>query len=88
MYYVLLAPGTDRQEVLQRMKADGINAVFHYVPLHSSPGGVRYGRAAGSLERTDDLSERLIRLPLWIGISADQQAMVIDSLLGAIAAAR
>jgi dTDP-4-amino-4,6-dideoxygalactose transaminase len=85
MYYVLLSPGTDRQAVLQRMKDDGINAVFHYVPLHSSPGGLRYGRAAGSLERTDDLSERLIRLPLWIGMTPEDQAMVVDSLQRAIA---
>jgi len=85
MYYVLLAPGIDRQAVLQRMKEDGINAVFHYVPLHSSPGGLRYGRAAGTLERTDDLSERLIRLPLWIGMTPEEQGMVVDSLQRAIA---
>jgi dTDP-4-amino-4,6-dideoxygalactose transaminase len=84
MYYVLVSPHADRHAVLQQMKEDGINAVFHYVPLHSSPGGLRYGRAGGSLDRTDDLSERLIRLPLFLGITPESQAMVVDSLLRAI----
>ncbi|MCT7085283.1 DegT/DnrJ/EryC1/StrS family aminotransferase, partial [Salmonella enterica] len=52
----------------------------HYVPLHSSPGGLRFGRTSGSLAVTDELSERIIRLPLWIGLSADQQAYVVERI--------
>lgn len=77
MYYVLLAPGINRQEVLDEFKRNEISCVFHYVPLHSSPGGLNYGRTHGSLELTTNLSERLIRLPLWVGITEDQQDRVV-----------
>lgn len=83
MYYVLLSPGIDRQAVLTELKRNEINSVFHYVPLHSSPAGRRYGRVNGLLNNTDDLSERLVRLPLWVGINPDQQDRACDVLLGA-----
>ncbi|MBI4921078.1 MAG: dTDP-4-amino-4,6-dideoxygalactose transaminase [Devosia nanyangense] len=88
MFYVLLERDVDRQAVLGWMKAEGIGAVFHYVPLHSSSAGMRYGRSHGSCAVTDDLSARIIRLPLWIGISPDQQQRVVDVLARSIAAAR
>jgi dTDP-4-amino-4,6-dideoxygalactose transaminase len=84
MYYVLLSPGIDRQAVLDRLKNDGINAVFHYVPLHSSRAGQKYGRASGDLSITDSISERLIRLPLWIGLTLGQQNSVVKSLNSAV----
>ncbi|WP_247514909.1 dTDP-4-amino-4,6-dideoxygalactose transaminase [Bradyrhizobium sp. 157] len=80
MYYVLLAPEIDRQPVLDGLKQSGIGAVFHYVPLHSSPAGRRYGRAHGELALTTSLSLRLIRLPMWCGLSEDQQQRVCDVL--------
>ena len=80
MYYVLLAPGIDRQAVLRKLNDNGIHAVFHYVPLHSSPGGMRFGRAHGDLSLTTSLSERLIRLPMWLGLSEVQQQRVCDVL--------
>jgi dTDP-4-amino-4,6-dideoxygalactose transaminase len=80
MYYVLLAPGTDRQMVLRELKASGIHAVFHYVPLHSSPAGLRFGRADGDLKLTTSLAERLIRLPMWLGLEEVQQQRVCDVL--------
>jgi dTDP-4-amino-4,6-dideoxygalactose transaminase len=80
LYYVLLAPGIDRGEVLRNLKAAGVNAVFHYVPLHSSPAGRRLGRARGDLAVTDDLATRLIRLPMWIGLSEAQQQRVCDTV--------
>jgi dTDP-4-amino-4,6-dideoxygalactose transaminase len=80
MYYVLLAPGINRQDVLDEFKHNEIFSVFHYVPLHSSPGGMRYGRTHGSLELTNDLSDRLIRLPLWVGLTEDQQYQVVNVL--------
>lgn len=84
MYYVMLASEVDRQAVLRELKRHEINAVFHYVPLHSSHAGQRYGRTHGSLEMTDQLSERLIRLPLWIGLTAAQQERVVSVLAEAI----
>ncbi|WP_354141648.1 dTDP-4-amino-4,6-dideoxygalactose transaminase [Bradyrhizobium sp. LB11.1] len=80
LYYVLLAPGIDRGTVLGRLKEAQINAVFHYVPLHSSPAGRRFGRQSGELSLTTSLSERLIRLPMWIGLSETQQQRVCDTL--------
>ena len=84
MYYVLLPEKTARQPVLDALKAQGIHAVFHYVPLHSAPAGQRYGRAHGAMSRTDMLSARLIRLPLFSGLSASEQEHVIAVLLSAL----
>lgn len=88
MYYVLLAPGIDRQAVLSELKRNEISSVFHYVPLHSSPGGLRYGRTHGSLEVTDSQSERLVRLPLWVGLAEADQKRVVDVLTFAVDRAR
>ena len=55
--------------VLDEFKRNDIGVVFHYVPLHSSPAGERYGRVHGSLEVADHQSKRLVRLPLWYGLS-------------------
>jgi dTDP-4-amino-4,6-dideoxygalactose transaminase len=84
MYYVLLASGIDRQMVLDKFRRHDIWTVFHYIPLHSSPAGRRYGRAHGSLEVTIDQSERLIRLPLWVGMTGQQQEKVVEVLLRAV----
>lgn len=80
MYYVLLAQEVDRQKVLDAFKRAEICSVFHYIPLHSSPAGNRYGRAHGELEVTNRQSERLVRLPLWVGLSAEQQCRIVEVL--------
>ena len=80
IYYILLNPGTNRDRVLAELRINGIGAVFHYVPLHSSPAGQRYGRVSGEMRNTDDLSSRLIRLPIWSGISVAQQHTVVEAL--------
>lgn len=84
IFYVLLGSGIDRKRVLEEMKRNGVYALFHYVPLHSSPAGQRYGRVHGNLKNTDQLSERIIRLPIWIGMSESDQTRVVDSLKSAI----
>ncbi len=68
------------KEVIDALKRAQIDAVFHYVPLHSSPAGQRHGRTQGRLKKTEALSQRLIRLPLWVGISGAQQDRVCDAL--------
>lgn len=83
LYYVLLPQGTKRDDVLGKLRAAEIQAVFHYVPLHSAPAGMRFARTHGDLARTTELSERLIRLPFWIGLTEAQQQRVCDTL-GAI----
>lgn len=84
MYYVLLPSEIDRQQILCEFKKNGINSVFHYVPLHSSPGGQRYGRTHEGLEVTIRQSERLVRLPLWVGLSPEQQECVVAVLGNAL----
>ena len=84
MYYVLLAPEIDRQYVLSELKKNDIYSVFHYVPLHSSPAGQRYGRAHGELEVTVKQSERLVRLPLWVGLAPAQQERIVEVLSNAL----
>jgi dTDP-4-amino-4,6-dideoxygalactose transaminase len=64
MYYMLLDSLATRTALIAHLKAQGINPVFHYVPLHSSPAGRKYGRVSGSMQVTDELNERLLRLPL------------------------
>ena len=78
--FVLAAPGIDRDAVLARLRAEGIAATFHYVPLHSAPAGRRMGRSHGSMVVTDDAAARLIRLPLWVGIGEAEQGRVLDAL--------
>ncbi|WP_434715347.1 dTDP-4-amino-4,6-dideoxygalactose transaminase [Paraburkholderia sp. A3RO-2L] len=84
MYYVLLAADVDRDVVLQRMKQNGIGAVFHYVPLHTAPAGRVVGRAHGALPVTENLPARLVRLPLWVGLTHSEQDEVIEVLLRSI----
>lgn len=80
MYYVLVDSLDERQRVLEAFRQQEIGAVFHYVPLHSAPAGLRYGRTHGSLAVTESLADRLIRLPLWFGISESEQARVVEVL--------
>lgn len=80
MYYIILDEGIDRQSVIDGLKADGISAVFHYVPLHSSPGGMRFGRIGSKMTVSDDLPERLLRLPMYVGLTEELQRRVADSL--------
>ena len=68
MYYLLLPSLDARQAFIAHLREQGIGAVFHYIPLHSSPAGLRHGRADGPLPVTDDASDRLVRLPLWVGL--------------------
>jgi len=73
IYYLLLNKRYNRDSVLQKMKEQGVNAVFHYQPLHSSPAGKKYGKYSSPLPVTDDISERIIRLPLWIGFNQHER---------------
>lgn len=72
MYYLLLPDLTARTAFISRMRDEGVNCVFHYVPLHTSPAGQRLGRTQGGLEVTEKMAERLVRLPLWLGLEEEQ----------------
>jgi dTDP-4-amino-4,6-dideoxygalactose transaminase len=80
MYYLILSDEINRDELLSHLRNNGINCVFHYVPLHSSPGGSKFGRSVGDMSVTNKKSEALIRLPLWIGMSTEQQEFVMTSI--------
>ena len=84
MYYILLDTECDRQRVLDEFKRNDIWPVFHYVPLHESPAGKRYGRIHGEMNVTVTQSERLVRLPLWVGITQPEQDRVIEVLNSAV----
>lgn len=78
MYYLLLRDLGDRTAFIDAMKQAGINCVFHYVPLHSSPKGYELSRSSGDLPLTNDLADRLVRLPLWLGLE-EKLDYVIES---------
>jgi dTDP-4-amino-4,6-dideoxygalactose transaminase len=83
MYYILLESMDKRAAIISHLKEQGVLAVFHYVPLHNSPAGKKFGRTSCSLLHTDDLADRLLRLPLWVGM-AEAQDTVIAQLNAAI----
>jgi dTDP-4-amino-4,6-dideoxygalactose transaminase len=84
MYYVLVRDLEERTRVLAELDAAGVNAVFHYVPLHSSPAGRRFGRSVGDLATTTSMSERLIRLPIWPDMPDESIDYVVAELDRAI----
>jgi dTDP-4-amino-4,6-dideoxygalactose transaminase len=68
MFYLLMRDAGDRDAFIAHMRDAGIITPFHYVPLHSAPGGRRYGRSDGALPVTDDISARLVRLPMFFAL--------------------
>jgi dTDP-4-amino-4,6-dideoxygalactose transaminase len=83
MYYVMLPDLVSRTRLIAHLAAVDVHAVFHYVPLHDSPQGRRVGRTSGDLRNTVDTSERLVRLPLWLGLE-DEQDRVIEAVLDGV----
>lgn len=81
IYYLLVEDLETRSALIAYLKAQGIQSTFHYVPLHSAPAGLKYGRTSGRLSVTDTLSERLIRLPLGAAMSLTEAKYVIESVL-------
>jgi len=71
MFYILLKNENERQAMIKHLEESGINSVFHYVPLHSSPVGRRLGYKSGDLEVTEDISGRLLRLPFYYDLDLE-----------------
>ena len=80
LFYLLLESVEKRDELMAYLRRAGIYSVFHYVPLHSSPAGQRLGRVGSSMQWTDDLSGRLLRLPLYYDMNDEEQDRVIESV--------
>jgi dTDP-4-amino-4,6-dideoxygalactose transaminase len=85
MFYVIPNEKIERAQVIANLKHQGIHSVFHYVPLHSSHFGLKTGKTYTScLPVTDFVSNQLIRLPFWVGLSAESQGQVIKTLLNSV----
>jgi dTDP-4-amino-4,6-dideoxygalactose transaminase len=85
MYHLLLPSRAPRDAFIAALRRRRVDAVFHYVPLHSSPAGRRHGRCAGSLEQTTRQSERVVRLPLWAAMTDATCDRVIAAVEAAVA---
>lgn len=70
----------ERTALLMHLKEKGIGAIFHYVPLHSSPAGLRFGRTSGDLSITNDLSERILRLPMYYEMKNEEVERVVEGI--------
>jgi dTDP-4-amino-4,6-dideoxygalactose transaminase len=80
MYYLKARDLDERTALLDHLKHCGVMAVFHYVPLHSSTAGLRFSRFHGDDRHTTRESERLLRLPLWYGMSSREHEQVIQAV--------
>jgi dTDP-4-amino-4,6-dideoxygalactose transaminase len=76
MFYLLMRDIDDRDALIAHLREAGITAPFHYVPLHSAPGGRRFGRAEGDLPVTDAAYSRLIRLPLYFALGDEIERVI------------
>jgi dTDP-4-amino-4,6-dideoxygalactose transaminase len=81
MYYLLLPDLDSRTRLIEHLKARGILAVFHYLPLHLSRMGRLYGGRPGDCPVTEDASDRLLRLPFFNSLTAAEQAEVVAAIL-------
>ena len=81
MYYLLLPNLNKRTSFIGYMKERNINCVFHYVPLHTSPQGKKVGVCSGRLDVSSDIANRIVRLPIWVGLSAQEQNRIVESTL-------
>ena len=81
MFYIKCRDYCTRQAYIQYMKEKNVLCVFHYVPLHSAPAGVKFGRFNGTDEYTTSISDRLVRLPMYYGISAEERQYIINNTL-------
>lgn len=80
MFYIKVKDLKERSAMIAHLKEHNINAVFHYVPLHTSPAGREFGRFHGEDRYTTQESERIIRLPMYYGLSKEEQRTVIDTI--------
>jgi dTDP-4-amino-4,6-dideoxygalactose transaminase len=80
LFYVIVKNGKIRDNLLQYFKSRGILAIFHYLPLHLSPMGRKMGYREGQLPVTEKISSRLVRLPLFYGLTSSEQDTVLGTL--------
>jgi dTDP-4-amino-4,6-dideoxygalactose transaminase len=81
MFYILLSDLQQRQALIAHLKSRGINAIFHYLPLHLSPMGQKYGGKSGDCPVTESVSDRLLRLPFFNELTEADQDRVVKALI-------
>ena len=80
MFYIKTKDMVERTALIDFLKKKEILSVFHYVPLHSAPAGLKFGRFHGEDRYTTKESERLLRLPLYYGLKADQVSYIAEQV--------
>lgn len=80
IYYILLNSSQERAALWAHLKEQGIQSTTHYVPLHSAPAGLRFGRVSGSMTVTEDLADRLLRMPMYADLQPEQVNAVLDQV--------
>ena len=80
MFYIITRTHNERDSMMRYLNASGINSVFHYVPLHSSLAGRKFGKSQGALDITDSISKRLLRLPLYYDLKIKDVDFVINKI--------
>jgi dTDP-4-amino-4,6-dideoxygalactose transaminase len=80
MFYVIMLSVESRHALVSNLTSFGILAVFHYLPLHLSSMGLRFGGCQGGCPVPEDLADRLLRLPFFTGVSGSEQAQIIDAV--------
>ena len=83
MYYILLPDLAARTAVIAKLRAAEVQTVFHYIPLHSAPAGRKFARTHGEMMVTDDIADRLLRLPMYAGLE-ERQAEAIRIVLSVL----
>jgi dTDP-4-amino-4,6-dideoxygalactose transaminase len=81
IFHIIAGSLEERTQLIEFLRQNGIWAVFHYVPLHSSPAGIKYGRTNGTMQVTDDLSERVLRLPIYYEMNESELEWVVAKIM-------
>lgn len=81
MYYMVLPNENIRNELMEQLKKNGILAVFHYIPLHTSPMGIKLGYKEGDLPVTEEYAKRLLRLPLYPDMTDEEVKYICDMVI-------
>ncbi len=84
IYYILAPSPSSRNALIRSLNEAGVGAAFHYIPLHGSPAGRRYGRAHGTLAHTENSASRILRLPLFPSLAEEQQDYICSLLTNAL----
>ena len=81
MFYIKVKDLEERTALLSYLKENGVLAVFHYIPLHSAPAGLKYGRFYGDDQYTTKESERLLRLPMYYGLDKEDLMTIVNAVM-------